>query len=133
MLITPHNGRILQILEGSQQEDVRVIELFLLRHQETGFVSSLLNARVVAAACHAMSSGLLLDIFAGLDKKWRDRFGIPWSKHCYVPNEYLQQQCGRSSVRRGLESGGPNNRYPACAKKESLQLGNWIEQVGIFF
>ena len=69
MLIAPHNERIRQILEEDLREDVRVIERFISRQQETGFVSSRLNARVLAVACHAMINGLLLDIIAGMDKK----------------------------------------------------------------
>jgi len=69
MLIAPHNERIRQILEEDLREDVRVIECFISRQQETGFVSSRLNARVLAVACHALINGLLLDIIAGMDKK----------------------------------------------------------------
>jgi len=69
MLMAPHNERIRQILEEDLREDVRVIERFISRQQETGFVSSRLNARVLAVACHAMINGLLLDIIAGMDKK----------------------------------------------------------------
>jgi AcrR family transcriptional regulator len=68
MLIAPHNERIRQILEEDLREDVRVIELFISRQQETGFVSSRLNPHVLAVACHAMINGLLLDIMAGMDK-----------------------------------------------------------------
>ncbi|MDD1682503.1 MAG: TetR/AcrR family transcriptional regulator, partial [Methanoregula sp.] len=69
MLMAPHNERIRQILEEDLREDVRVIERFISRQQESGFVSSRLNARVLAVACHAMINGLLLDIIAGMDKK----------------------------------------------------------------
>lgn len=69
MLIAPHNERIRQILEEDLREDVRVIERFISHQQETGFVSTRLNARVLAVACHAMINGLLLDMIAGMDKK----------------------------------------------------------------
>jgi len=68
MLIAPHNERIRQILEEDLREDVRVIERFISCQQETGFVSSRLNARELAVTCHAMINGLLLDIIAGMDK-----------------------------------------------------------------
>jgi AcrR family transcriptional regulator len=68
MLIAPHNERICQILEEDLREDVGVIERFIVRQQETGFISSQLNAHVLAVACHAMINGLLLDIIAGMDK-----------------------------------------------------------------
>ncbi len=69
MLIAPHNERIRQILEEDLREDVRVIELFIAHQQETGYVSSRLDARVLAVACHAMINGLLIDIMAGMDKE----------------------------------------------------------------
>lgn len=69
MLIAPHNERIRQILEEDLREDVRVIERFISRQQETGFVSSSLDSRVLAIACHALVNGLLLDIMAGMDKE----------------------------------------------------------------
>ena len=69
MLIASHNERIRQILEEDLREDLRVIERFISRQQETGFVSSRLDAHVLAVASHAMISGLLLDIIAGIDKK----------------------------------------------------------------
>lgn len=131
--LSPMN-RILQIPEEILREDVRVIERFISRQQETGFVSFWLNARLPAVACHAMINGLLMDIIAGMDKNKPGRFGLPWSENCYGPDGHLQQQCGRPSVHRGLGTGGSNNRGSACAKKKKkLQLRNWIEQVGISF
>jgi hypothetical protein len=69
MLMAPHNERIRQILEEDLREDVLVVERFIIRQQETGFVSSRSDPHVLAVACHAMVNGLLLDIMAGMDKK----------------------------------------------------------------
>jgi len=69
MLIAPHNERIRQILAEDLREDVRVVERFISRQQETGFISSRLSARVLAVASHALINGLLLDIIAGMDKQ----------------------------------------------------------------
>ena len=69
MLIAAHNERIRRILENDLHEDVRVIERFIAGQQETGYVSSKLDARVLAVACHAMINGLLLDIIAGMDRE----------------------------------------------------------------
>jgi AcrR family transcriptional regulator len=68
MLIAPHNERIRKVLEEDLREDVLVIERFITRQQETGLVSSRLNARELAIAFHAIISGLLLDMMAGMDK-----------------------------------------------------------------
>ncbi len=76
MLIAPHNERIRQILEEDLREDVRVIERFISRKQETGFVSSRLNPHVLAVACHAMINGLLLDITVGMDLKEAQKIWI---------------------------------------------------------
>lgn len=69
MLMAPHNERIRLILEEDLREDVLVIERFISRQQETGFVSSRLDPNILAIACHAMVNGLLLDIIAGMDKE----------------------------------------------------------------
>lgn len=69
MLIAARNERIRRILEEDLREDVRVIEGFISHEQQTGYVSTRLSAHVLAVACHAMISGLLLDIIAGMDKR----------------------------------------------------------------
>jgi AcrR family transcriptional regulator len=69
MLMAPHNERIRQILEEDLREDIRVVERFITRQQETGFVSPRSDPHILAVACHAMVNGLLLDIMAGMDKK----------------------------------------------------------------
>jgi AcrR family transcriptional regulator len=68
LLMAPYNDRIRQILKEDLQGDVRVIERFISRQQETGFVSSRHNAHMLAVACHAMINGLLFDMSVGMDK-----------------------------------------------------------------
>jgi AcrR family transcriptional regulator len=69
MLMAPHNDRIRQLLREDRIEDIRVIEHFIARQQETGLVSSRLNPRVLAVACDALANGLLLNIISGMDKE----------------------------------------------------------------
>jgi AcrR family transcriptional regulator len=76
MLIAPHNERIRKVIEEDLREDVLVIERFITRQQKTGLVSSRLNARELAIAFHAIISGLLLDIMAGMDKDEAKRIWI---------------------------------------------------------
>ena len=76
MLMAPHNERIRLILEEDLREDVLVIERFISRQQETGFVSSRSDPHDLAVASHAMVNGLLLDIMAGMDKKEAKRIWI---------------------------------------------------------
>ena len=76
MLMAPHNERIRKILEEDLREDVRVIERFITRQQEISHVSFRLNARELAGAFHAIISGLLLDIMAGMDKEEAKRIWI---------------------------------------------------------
>jgi AcrR family transcriptional regulator len=76
MLIAPHNERIRKVIEEDLREDVLVIERFITRQQKTGLVSSRLNPRELAIAFHAIISGLLLDIMAGMDKDEAKRIWI---------------------------------------------------------
>jgi AcrR family transcriptional regulator len=76
MLMAPYNDRIHRILEEDLREDVRMIERFISRQQETGFLSSRHDPRLLAAACHAMINGLLFDIAAGMDKSEAKRIWI---------------------------------------------------------
>jgi AcrR family transcriptional regulator len=69
MLMAPHNDRIRQILEEDMREDMRVIERFISRQQETGFISSRHNAHLLTVACYTMINGLLLNIAIGMDKE----------------------------------------------------------------
>lgn len=69
MLMAPHNERIRLLLKEDRTEDILIIEQFISHQQETGFVSSRLDSRVLAIACHALVNGLLLDIMAGMDKE----------------------------------------------------------------
>jgi AcrR family transcriptional regulator len=76
MLIAPHNERIRLILEEDLREDVRVVERFISRQQETDLVSSRSDPHVLAVAFHAMMNGLLVDIIAGMDKEEAKRIWI---------------------------------------------------------
>jgi AcrR family transcriptional regulator len=68
MMLAMHNRRIRNLLHEDRIEDIRVVERFITRQQETGLVSGQLNPRVLAIACDALMNGLLIDIMAGMDK-----------------------------------------------------------------
>jgi AcrR family transcriptional regulator len=69
MLLAPRNERIRQLLEEDRREDIRLTERFIAHQQETGFITSRLDSRVLAIACDAIINGLLLDIMAGMDRE----------------------------------------------------------------
>ena len=69
MMLAMHNERIRNLLHEDRIEDIRVVERFITRQQETGLVSGQLNPRVLAIACDALMNGLLIDIMAGMDKE----------------------------------------------------------------
>ena len=69
MMLAMHNERIRNLLREDRIEDIRVVERFIARQQETGLVSGQLNPRVLAIACDALMNGLLIDIMAGMDKE----------------------------------------------------------------
>jgi AcrR family transcriptional regulator len=69
MMLAMHNERIRNLLHEDRIEDIRVVERFITRQQETGLVSGQLNPRILAIACDALMNGLLIDIMAGMDKE----------------------------------------------------------------
>jgi tetrahydromethanopterin S-methyltransferase subunit F len=69
MMLAMHNERIRNLLHEDRIEDIRVVERFITRQQETGLVSGQLNPRVLAIACDALMNGLLIDIMSGMDKE----------------------------------------------------------------
>jgi len=69
MMLAMHNERIRNLLHEDRIEDIRVVERFIARQQETGLVSGQLNPRVLAIAGDALMNGLLIDIMAGMDKE----------------------------------------------------------------
>lgn len=69
MMLAMHNERIRNLLHEDRIEDIRVVERFIARQQETGLVSGQINPRVLAIACDALMNGLLIDIMAGMDKE----------------------------------------------------------------
>jgi AcrR family transcriptional regulator len=68
MLLAARNERLRAVLHEDRAGDIRIIERFIASQQETGYISSRLNPRVLAIACDALVNGLLLDIMAGMDK-----------------------------------------------------------------
>jgi AcrR family transcriptional regulator len=69
MMLAMHNEQIRNLLREDRIEDIRVVERFISRQQESGLVSGHLNSRVLAIACDALINGLLIDIMAGMDKE----------------------------------------------------------------
>jgi tetrahydromethanopterin S-methyltransferase subunit F len=69
MMLAMHNEQIRNLLRKDRIEDIRVVERFISRQQESGLVSGHLNSRVLAIACDALINGLLIDIMAGMDKE----------------------------------------------------------------
>jgi AcrR family transcriptional regulator len=69
MMLAMHNERIRNLLQEDRIEDIRVVERFIARQQETGLVSGQLDPHILAIACDALMNGLLIDIMAGMDKE----------------------------------------------------------------
>jgi len=69
LLLAVHNGSIRTVLQQDRREDIRVIEQFIQKKQETGLISSQLEPRTLALACDALANGLLMDVMMGMDKE----------------------------------------------------------------
>lgn len=69
MMLAMHNERIRTLLREDRIEDIRVVERFIARQQESGLVSGQIDPHVLAIACDALINGLLIDIMAGMDKE----------------------------------------------------------------
>jgi AcrR family transcriptional regulator len=69
LLLAPRNPRIRQILVEDLRGDMQVIEQFIARQQEAGFIDSGHDPHRLAVACYAMINGLLLDIAMGMDTR----------------------------------------------------------------
>jgi AcrR family transcriptional regulator len=69
MMLAMHNERIRNLLHEDRIEDIRVVERFITRQQESGLVSGQLDPHILAIACDALMNGLLIDIMAGMDKE----------------------------------------------------------------
>ncbi|NMB79519.1 MAG: TetR/AcrR family transcriptional regulator [Methanomicrobiales archaeon] len=67
MLLGTRNEKLRRILIQDRNEDVRVIERFIARQQETGLVPRRHDPRVLAVACDALANGLLMDVLMGMD------------------------------------------------------------------
>jgi AcrR family transcriptional regulator len=68
LLLAARNERLRTVLRQDRTEDIRVIERFIARQQETGLVPVRHNPRALAVACDALANGLLMDVMMGLDK-----------------------------------------------------------------
>ena len=69
LLLASRNERLRTVLVQDRTEDIRVIERFIASQQETGFVSSRLDPRLLAVACDALANGLLMDVMVGMDRE----------------------------------------------------------------
>ncbi|MFA4877577.1 MAG: TetR/AcrR family transcriptional regulator [Methanoregula sp.] len=69
LLLAVHNERIRTVLQQDRTEDIRIIERFIEKQQEKGFVCSRFDARTLALACDALANGLLMDVMMGMDKE----------------------------------------------------------------
>ena len=67
LLLAARNERLRTVLTQDRIEDIRVIEHFIARQQETGLVSRQVDPRVLALACDALANGLLMDVMIGMD------------------------------------------------------------------
>ncbi len=81
MMLAMHNERIRNLLREDRIEDIRVVERFIARQQESGLVSGQLDPRVLAIACDALMNGLLIDIMAGMDKEEAKKIWIAAVTH----------------------------------------------------
>jgi AcrR family transcriptional regulator len=70
LLLAVHNERIRTVLQQDRLEDIRVIERFIKKQQETGLVSAKIDARILALSCDALANGLLMDVMMGMD--WQE-------------------------------------------------------------
>lgn len=69
MLLAVHNKRIRDQLFRNNEEDLRVIELFINGQQKRGLISAGLDPRALAVSCDALINGLLINIMMGMDKE----------------------------------------------------------------
>ncbi len=69
LLLASRNERLRTVLVQDRTEDILVIERFIASQQETGFVSSRLDPRLLAVACDALANGLLMDVMMGMDRE----------------------------------------------------------------
>ncbi|MGA2122586.1 MAG: helix-turn-helix domain-containing protein [Methanoregula sp.] len=67
LLLAARNEHLRTVLTQDRIEDIRVIEHFITRQQETGLVSRHVDPRVLALACDALANGLLMDVMIGMD------------------------------------------------------------------
>lgn len=68
LLLATRNERLKTVLTQDRTEDIWVIERFIRRQQETGFISRKIDPRILALACDALANGLLMDVMRGMDR-----------------------------------------------------------------
>jgi len=68
LLLAARNESLRVVLREDRLEDIRVIEQFIVRQQETGFIPRRIDPRILARACDALANGLLMDVLMGMDK-----------------------------------------------------------------
>jgi AcrR family transcriptional regulator len=67
LLLASRNEKLRRVLLQDRAEDIRVIEHFIARQQETGLVSQEHDPHVLAVASDALANGLLMDVMMGMD------------------------------------------------------------------
>lgn len=67
LLLAARNESLRTVLRDDRTEDIRVIEQFIVRQQETGFIPRRIDPRILARACDALANGLLMDVMMGMD------------------------------------------------------------------
>jgi AcrR family transcriptional regulator len=67
LLLASRNEKLRRVLLQDRAEDIRVIEHFIARQQETGLVSQEHDPHVLAIASDALANGLLMDVMMGMD------------------------------------------------------------------
>lgn len=68
LLLAARNERLRTVLVEDRKEDIWVIERFIRRQQQTGFIARQLDPRALALACDALANGLLMDVMMGMDQ-----------------------------------------------------------------
>lgn len=69
LMLAARNERLRTVLAEDRKEDIWVIERFIRRQQQTGFIPDRLDPRVLALACDALANGLLMDVMMGMDNE----------------------------------------------------------------
>jgi AcrR family transcriptional regulator len=68
LILATRNERLRTVLVQDRTEDIRVIERFIARQQETGLIPVRHDPRTLAVTCDALANGLLMNVMMGMDK-----------------------------------------------------------------